>query len=620
MLFYAVSLFTAGIGESTAIIPDVKAMFWLPVGILLALLLIAPTRQWPIWIGASAAAELTANALWWQNPLLVSAGYATANVLHAITGTILMRRLLGRPAILSRPVHTALFVVVCGLVTPIISATVIASIDAMIDKGPFVQTWQHVWLGDSSGVLVATPLTLVLIDLWRSRGNARVATVLEVAILASLLTGLAAAAFEGRVPTIYLTLPLLMWAAMRFQLRGALPALGLLVVVSAIYSFGRDGVFADKDSVDTQIVNLQVFFAVAAVSSLFAAVLANQHQLAQQALRHMNRSLEQQVAQRTARLAAALRAGRLGVIEVDRRREVARLDPMVQGMFGQPGYAVRFAELTKRVNKADRERFLAELQGASARTDSAHSSIECRIGEGDQHWIVFDLEPLDGKSPMIMAGIVQDISERIAARRRQRLLIDELSHRVKNTLSMVQAIAMQTLGGADQSSAKTFLSRISAFARANDLLARQGWESASLDDLIEQAIAPFGVDRFELAGSGRNFLPAAKALAIALALHELSTNALKYGALSAPGGKVSISWELLDAEGRFRLLWVESGGPAVSAPTHVGFGSVLLQRVLARDLRGTVDVDFNAEGVTCLIDAPLPELCSMPADLAQDSG
>jgi two-component sensor histidine kinase len=201
-------------------------------------------------------------------------------------------------------------------------------------------------------------------------------------------------------------------------------------------------------------------------------------------------------------------------------------------------------------------------------------------------------------------GSTEDIHERKIGEERQRLLVNELNHRVKNTLATVQAIASQTLKGdisLDEARAR-FEARLLALSRAHNLITDQNWEGASVEQVVRDATDHLAPDRFELAGE-RVWLSPRAALALALALHELATNGVKYGALSGEEGKVAISWRT--EEGMLRLEWKELGGPKVEAPTRRGFGSRLIERALGSDLGGKAELSFEADGLRCTIAASL---------------
>ncbi|HEX8525869.1 sensor histidine kinase [Allosphingosinicella sp.] len=205
------------------------------------------------------------------------------------------------------------------------------------------------------------------------------------------------------------------------------------------------------------------------------------------------------------------------------------------------------------------------------------------------------------------------VLERKRTEEHQRLLLNELNHRVKNTLAVIQSIASQTFRGdsATPEAREAFESRLTALATAHDLLTRQNWEAASLRHVIDEAGLGCGAGSERIRIQGEDVrVPARTAVSIAMALHELCTNAVKYGSLSTEQGTVTVDWEVLRSEGenRLRLCWTESGGPPVSPPKQRGFGSRMIERGLAAELGGTVELQFLAEGVRCLIDAPLPNV------------
>lgn len=200
----------------------------------------------------------------------------------------------------------------------------------------------------------------------------------------------------------------------------------------------------------------------------------------------------------------------------------------------------------------------------------------------------------------------QSFAAKERSERHQQLLIGELNHRVKNTLSVVQSLAYQTFRGrhSPRDAIAAFEARLQALASAHNLLTSQRWESASMDQVVESALAPFcAPDRCDINGPDLKIVPQT-AVTLALAVHELATNASKYGALSLPDGKITVTWTTLD--GSFELLWRESGGPPVKPPTAEGFGMRLIRRSLAADLRGKVDMDFNESGLECRVIGRLP--------------
>ena len=210
--------------------------------------------------------------------------------------------------------------------------------------------------------------------------------------------------------------------------------------------------------------------------------------------------------------------------------------------------------------------------------------------------------------------ILRDETPAKLAEEQRVLLLNELNHRIKNTLATVQSIAEQTLRGAevDAATRERLAERLQALSKAHDLLVKESWAGADLNAVLEQAIAPHrqpGDDPFRLDGPTVRLSPQ-QAVELSLASHELTTNALKYGALSQPGGEVEISWNLAqDGEGRryMNLLWNESGGPVVEPPQRSGFGARLLAQALGREGYGHVKLDYLPAGLQCVIELPLSD-------------
>lgn len=202
-----------------------------------------------------------------------------------------------------------------------------------------------------------------------------------------------------------------------------------------------------------------------------------------------------------------------------------------------------------------------------------------------------------------------DVTEAHAGQTHMRLMINELNHRVKNSLAIVQAIATQTLrrGEVPPEVRNTLMDRLLALAKAHDVLTDEKWTGANLHDIASQAVAPYvgrrGEERIVISGPPLNLKPKT-AIALSLAIHELATNAVKYGALSLPSGRVSIDWTTED-QGQLTMIWRERGGPPVVAPARTGFGARLIERGLAVELNGRARIDYRPTGVVCTIEAML---------------
>lgn len=259
---------------------------------------------------------------------------------------------------------------------------------------------------------------------------------------------------------------------------------------------------------------------------------------------------------------------------------------------------------------------VGQIQAAFAGRADSEPEICYRRRDGTSFWASLFISPVCDETGAVVQHFVSFIDQ---TSHREKLahcemLIDELNHRVKNTLSTVQAIIRQALRASDDPNVirESIESRIFALSRSHDLLTRYKWEGAGLHDLIDAALEPFGVangraERFEVEGTNIRLTPK-MTLALGIAFHELATNAVKYGALSNDVGAIQIAWHTETEPGGERLIltWREKNGPVVVPPTHKGFGSQVIERGLAHELKGKVRLDYLSEGLACMIELPVP--------------
>ncbi|MBE7198150.1 MAG: HAMP domain-containing protein [Parafilimonas terrae] len=200
-----------------------------------------------------------------------------------------------------------------------------------------------------------------------------------------------------------------------------------------------------------------------------------------------------------------------------------------------------------------------------------------------------------------------EIARSQALRTQQTTLLHELNHRVKNTLATVQSLVRQSRGGEGQ--AARLEARILALSKTHDLLTRDEWTGAPLSEVVENELGPYrdGADHFDIGGPPLS-LPPRHVLAIGMAIHELTTNAAKYGALSVPTGRIAVAWRIVPGEGdaRIEIAWRESRGPPVTPPTRRGFGTRLITGGIMRELDGSAQLDFQPSGLVCTLSLPLP--------------
>jgi two-component sensor histidine kinase len=227
----------------------------------------------------------------------------------------------------------------------------------------------------------------------------------------------------------------------------------------------------------------------------------------------------------------------------------------------------------------------------------------------EERFVDFIFQPIAGPDGESVGVFVEgsDVTDRVHGERQQKLLLDELNHRVKNTLSTVQAIADQTLRtNTDPATFHTdFQARLMSLSATHNLLTATNWVSADLREIAQFEFRPFGPERYRLAGPAVALSPE-RALAMGLLFHELATNAAKYGALAGGGGRVEVAWRehKLDHGTELEIDWAEHDGPPVAPPTRRGFGSRLIERSL-RNLRGEATLSYDPTGVGCRIRLPL---------------
>lgn len=310
----------------------------------------------------------------------------------------------------------------------------------------------------------------------------------------------------------------------------------------------------------------------------------------------------------------AARAAGLGVFEWNiqddttifenaRTYEILGLDPQ--------GPTINFAEFRSKFLHPD-DIIAVEQAIASAKSPDATFNVTCRfnrLSDGDLRWLelagrfVFD----ESGSPHRLVGVAADVTDRRRADEHRELLINELNHRVKNTLAVVQALAKQTfrLPGKSDPRLDVFAGRLAALAHAHNLLSSEGWARAYLADVARQTL-PIGASEPRISITGPAVILTPKqAVTMAMALHELYTNAVKHGALSDANGRIDLEWTT-GPDRLFTLRWKESNGPRIQPPSRRGFGSTLIEQALAAEFDASVHLDYAIDGLSFTLEAMLP--------------
>ena len=264
----------------------------------------------------------------------------------------------------------------------------------------------------------------------------------------------------------------------------------------------------------------------------------------------------------------------------------------------------------------DRERALERWRQAVALGEPYEIEYRLRHHTGEYRWVLGRAQPVRGEAGQIVRwlGTCTDIHEIKLVQDQRQLMLAEMNHRVKNTIAMVHAIVGQSLRQAEDlaDAREVIQARLAALSAAQDRLVKDSGdnrEETFARDVIDAALAPHadGSDRIRVEGGQDHALGSRQSLALTMALHELATNAAKYGALSVADGRVEIAWEAAE-DGRVRLTWKERGGPPVLAPTRRGFGSRMIEQALAGYFGGEAQIAYEPDGVRFTLDAPVSGL------------
>jgi PAS domain S-box-containing protein len=311
------------------------------------------------------------------------------------------------------------------------------------------------------------------------------------------------------------------------------------------------------------------------------------------------------------RLQLTLNAARLGSYQYDPLHRVFSGDKRCQEIFDFPKNEAAIEEITKLVHPDDLKTVQANLEAALDPVDPRRAATEFRLrrGNGEIRWVESNgLAYFEGAGPERRAvsyvGTLADITERKEREEKEYLLMREVNHRAKNMLSVVDSIAHQTAAKNPSDFVERFSERIQALSANQDLLVRNEWKGVEIEDLVHAQLAHFSDligSRIAVCGP-KLHLNAGSAQAIGLALHELATNAGKYGALSTGAGLVDIRWGT--AGNTLSMSWTERDGPLVSAPSRRGFGTIVMDTMAERSVDGTVELNYASSGLTWRLTCP----------------
>jgi PAS domain S-box-containing protein len=606
LLIFACYLAGGAFGLRWAVVPGAGSPVWPASGIGFAALVLFGLRYWPaVFLARITLALLNGSPQPLWAIILISSG----TVLAMVVPILLIRWAWHfNPQLTNMSDMLALL-----LGGGALGATISAGVGAAVLSATGV-AWPQVvaaglnwWFGYAVGLIVLGPLILSWsrIERWRPARVAHFALCMSVGAVAC------AAIFLPPSSTAlwpFHVFPFFVWGAVAFRARGVaglMVIISIFAIIAAVNGTGplvRPGISAGG-----RVFLTQQFIAMLGLTMLVLAAAIEQR-----------RGVEAQ-----ARLAAIVASSPDAMISYTPDGVIRSWNKGAEALFG-----FREEEVVGRHGS-----FLlpADLAGGSVVERAIEEGVlrqdTARIDrEGQRIAVSISANRIVAPDGTLIgvAAVMRDIRARRRAEEHQRLLINELNHRVKNTLAIVQGLAQQSFRAIESEGARgAFEGRLLALAAAHNLLTDQRWERAPLRELVAQVLAPYrgtGGSRVEIDGPPLDLDPKT-AVAVAMALHELATNAAKYGALSTPDGHVAIRWSAeAGSPPRMRLCWTERGGPVVVPPARRGFGSRLIERGISADLHGSATLTFRPEGLECEIEAPLGPVAKPVAGMERIGG
>lgn len=596
-----------------ALLDHEVAVFWPASGIAVGILVMAgPRARGAVVIGvvvATIIANLMGDRSLWTS---VFKGFCNAG--EAVLTAWLIERWFGRAFAFDDVRHALGFVAAAGLGAAASGIGGAATMTLLHNTGPFWDVWRTWFLASSVGIVVVAPLVIGLRQLWRELPS-RAESVEGVGVLAivPLASWYAVAQPIGSWLSFdadALVFPLLLWLAARCQATfGIAGAFVWSITVICATAFGV-GHFGDATVPLTERVKgAQVAVTLVTLCTLVLIALFTERRRNEAALKLALLTEEES----KIRLADAMAAGQVIAFEWDATTGLSRRDDGAHILgLDQGGMAKRpHPNFIEQVHLDDRASLKTRIRGL--RPDNRSYALTFRFvrPDGRQVWLEetargeFDLS---GRLLRIK-GLTRDITERRELEEHKSLLIAELDHRVKNVLSTVSAIASRTQE--TSSSMADYIAaldgRIRSMATTHELLSCRQWHGVPLTELVHRVLSPYATASNTRIEGSDDILRAESGQAIAMVLHELATNAAKFGALSVKGGQVSVRWchgPNVDGQSRLNIWWEESGGPTVRRQTRSGYGTSVIRHLIPYELGGAVDLVYASDGVRCSLDIP----------------
>ncbi len=586
--------------------PDGVALFWPAAGVSSGVLIaLGRDARLPV-AGGAMVATIVAN-LMGDRTVWAATAFALCNTGEALLTAWQIDYYFGPGFNLARLRN------VLGLLGAAIRATAASGIGGMVAytlfHGPVASiwaTWEHWFVSDTVGIIIVAPLVIGLAEAVRDPPRRReaiegVVALLALAVMTVIIVSLPPEPWETVVP-VALLFPILLWIAARCQPVFAAAAafiVSLTIVWTMTFGIGHFGDPA-LPIVDRILGAQAAILGVALCAYVLAALFAER--------RHHGAVLEE----REARLQEALAAGAVTAFEWDPCKGLSqRSENAAQFLGFNPQRTFTAAQFLARVHKDDRARFKMLIDGV--RVDNPSYSVTFRFTrpDGREVWLEETAKAEFDTSGRVerLKGLTRDITRRKQAEEHQDLLIAELDHRVKNVLARVAVVAKHTRQSNTTMDefVKALDGRIRSMAAAHALLSQSRWCGVGLTDLVRRQLAPYTTGANTTISGPDIKLTSAQTQAVAMVIHELVTNAAKYGALSRPDGSVSVSWDRTGAgvAAMLTIAWRELDGPPIAAAVQSGYGSRLIRDLIPFELGGTVNLDFPADGAYCRIAIPL---------------
>jgi PAS domain S-box-containing protein len=582
-------------------------IFWPAAGIAVgAFITLGPNARLPVAV-AVVVANIASGILIGRS-LSLTITFAFFNTGEAFLTAWLIERWFGR-AFTLEAVREVLGFVLASAVSEAIAASGAGIVVHFLEPTTSSAHAWRLWFASCSlGIFTVAPLLIGLGEIVRKlpprreliEGTVGLATLAAVSVF---VISLPQSPWATALP-VALVLPVLLWIAVRCRPAFAAAAM-FIVALAVIWSTTFDvGHFADASvPLSDRILAAQTLVLAAALLALVLAALFAERRRSEAALKKGRE-----------RLRLALDGAELGAFSADFATGRLECDARAAQIHGHDVPPVTIKDSRCFVHPDDLKRIDATL--AEAQRTGGVWNAEYRVvpppdhpHAGETRWVAVEssiMRDLQG-APLGLLGVTRDITERKRAEQHQRALNAELDHRVKNVLATVSAIIAQTqeASGSRADFVTGLNSRISSLARTHELLSESNWCGASLAEIVRREFAPYTRGNTEASGPSVT-LKAEATQAVATVLHELTTNAAKYGALSNGSGRVSVQWRWLQNGSHDRLLieWQETGGPPVLAPSRSGYGTSIIRELIPFELGGEGELSFAPNGTRCRLEIP----------------